>query len=1027
MVQMRCALLIGVPTYKSESIRDIPVIVNDLELIKNALESSRYEVKTVNPTDPIETTRSGIIRSIRTFCREVPPGSVAVVVLSGHGLHHEGCDYLLPSDAVLEDPEDIKEGLVALDFGRVVDNSPAEIVLFFIDACREGVDLTSKGLERVCWGQGPHNPGTRRYWAMIFGCEPGQLCHAAGEHSLFSQALAEAFLNTNPARTFQEINQSIQRRLQGLTTHHGIRTQAIRLKVESDVLPKLCDTEIADGTKPEVIPNLKLPPVLSRLRQLTPDDTERRYIEMNHDGHFRIQGAPGCGKTVVLIHRALRLAAEQPALTGRIFTITRSLADLIESGVRLLNGSLPANLQVSSLYEFLVDCLDLFGEADRFRLWDDLSGERSATTWNQFFNHPGKKARVNVFAASDIQEFMLRLGGRTLHGVPLDVSRYIRDEVRLIQSACLKNERAFYLEDRSVRKGRGVPLNSDERAICLRVTEAWEEWLRVGHLCDTHGLSLEAAQYIFDERKFPLIQHKMKTDFVLIDEFQDFSTLELRIVNRLLSTSEGTNNLFFAGDCKQAGLIKHHSTVRANLSFQGRSEFIRKNYRNTREIFDAAYSLVVAYPPVWDELSEYLSPVLSDRLGPKPMALKTSVENHVKDVIQIVSGSARPQLAILSENEQFLESVQRELSALGHAVVRVYENDDLDKRDQMNTQPLLDGIVISSLACVKGWEFETVVCCDFSEGSFPDGRAIPESETWRAAATAYTAFTRARSLLFVTYCQKPSLFLEIIRDKLTWFDSVDTMLFHLDASNSSTESVLSSDVMPVIRVDELHSDNDSLPLIQESCEHNADHKMKAGVTVHKCKVLFLAADPCGSSKLALDEEVRKIEQRIRESEHRDQILFKSWWAIRPDDIELALLQEKPHVVHFSGHGSSNNELILKGEDGLPRPVSKEAIVGLFRILRDNIKLVVLNACFSRSQAEGIIETIPCAIGMNRAIGDSAAICFSASLYRGVGYGRSIYDAFELGKNALIRESIPEETTPELLCNQGVDPREIILL
>jgi hypothetical protein len=132
-------------------------------------------------------------------------------------------------------------------------------------------------------------------------------------------------------------------------------------------------------------------------------------------------------------------------------------------------------------------------------------------------------------------------------------------------------------------------------------------------------------------------------------------------------------------------------------------------------------------------------------------------------------------------------------------------------------------------------------------------------------------------------------------------------------------------------------------------------------------------------------------------------------------------------VHFSGHGSSTEEIILLDKQGNPKPVSKEALVSLFRTLKDNIRVVILNACFSRPQAEAITGEIDCAIGMSRAIGDEAAITFAASFYRAIGFGRSVKEAFEQGRTSLLMEGISEEQTPDLLTGQGVKAASIVLV
>jgi hypothetical protein len=193
------------------------------------------------------------------------------------------------------------------------------------------------------------------------------------------------------------------------------------------------------------------------------------------------------------------------------------------------------------------------------------------------------------------------------------------------------------------------------------------------------------------------------------------------------------------------------------------------------------------------------------------------------------------------------------------------------------------------------------------------------------------------------------------------------------------------------------------------------------------KVLFLAANPRATTALSLDEESREIGSKIRAADHRDAVEFLTKWAVRPDDLLQYLNQHKPHIVHFSGHGSPSEQIILAGADGQPRAVSKEALVSLFTTLKDNIRVVLFNACYSRSQAEAIREFIDCSIGMNQAIGDRAAITFAASFYRAVGFGRSVQEAFDQGKTALLLEGIPEEHTPELLARTGVDPSRIVLL
>jgi len=196
--------------------------------------------------------------------------------------------------------------------------------------------------------------------------------------------------------------------------------------------------------------------------------------------------------------------------------------------------------------------------------------------------------------------------------------------------------------------------------------------------------------------------------------------------------------------------------------------------------------------------------------------------------------------------------------------------------------------------------------------------------------------------------------------------------------------------------------------------------------MEKIRVLFLAASP-SVSPLSLDQEIRSITAKIRAAAHRESLEVISKWAVRPDDLQQALLEHRPHVLHFSGHGTESEELVLLDSQGNPKPVSKAALANLLSVLKDNLRLVVLNACFSRPQAEAITQVIDCAVGMNRAVGDEAAIKFAAAFYGAIGFGRSIQTAFDLGRNELMLNGIPEESTPELVAHVGVDPGRIVLV
>lgn len=187
------------------------------------------------------------------------------------------------------------------------------------------------------------------------------------------------------------------------------------------------------------------------------------------------------------------------------------------------------------------------------------------------------------------------------------------------------------------------------------------------------------------------------------------------------------------------------------------------------------------------------------------------------------------------------------------------------------------------------------------------------------------------------------------------------------------------------------------------------------------KILFLAANPVDEvMRLRNDAELREISQKILMGTHRDQLELVSEWAVRVGDLQAALLRHKPDIVHFSGHCSSSSGIILEDEDGNRKVVNRKALSDLFRILKDNVRVVVLNACYAKEQAQALIGTIDFTIGMNDAIEDKAAIVFAAHFYQSLAFGRSVEEAFHLAVNQLDLEGIDVAHVPELLVRDGAN-------
>lgn len=179
-------------------------------------------------------------------------------------------------------------------------------------------------------------------------------------------------------------------------------------------------------------------------------------------------------------------------------------------------------------------------------------------------------------------------------------------------------------------------------------------------------------------------------------------------------------------------------------------------------------------------------------------------------------------------------------------------------------------------------------------------------------------------------------------------------------------------------------------------------------------ILFLAANPTNMDRLQLGTEVRDIEEGLRRSQHRDAFNFEQRWAVRPRDVQRAMLDVNPQIVHFSGNGQADTGLVFEDAVGKAQPVDGAALASLFALFARQVRCVVLNGCYSEGQAAAIAQHIPFVIGMNGSVEDKAKTTFSVGFYDGLGAGRDIDFAYQLGCSAIQMEGLTGHLTPTLL-------------
>jgi hypothetical protein len=183
--------------------------------------------------------------------------------------------------------------------------------------------------------------------------------------------------------------------------------------------------------------------------------------------------------------------------------------------------------------------------------------------------------------------------------------------------------------------------------------------------------------------------------------------------------------------------------------------------------------------------------------------------------------------------------------------------------------------------------------------------------------------------------------------------------------------------------------------------------------IENIKILFLSASPIDEVRLRIDEELRDIETGLKLATLRDQFELKSKWAVTTKSLQQSLLDETPLIVHFSGHGDING-IAVEDSLGNSKLIENDAIGSLFELFSESTKCVVLNSCYSESQANEIAKHIPYVIGMKSSVNDKAAIAFSVGFYTALGAGKDIEFAYRMGTVAIKLEGISGSELPILL-------------
>ncbi|MFE5793720.1 caspase family protein [Streptomyces sp. NPDC056503] len=245
------ALLIGASEYDDEGIPSLPFVRDDLQRLSQALSARDFQpVKIVE--SPRGITPNVVNGNVRRFLQEAKRGDSLFVLISGHGLHFEGRDYLIPEDASHE-IEPFADACVEIGWQKDLENCAAEHVVFLVDACREGVERDIKAPPRkIGWEPRKIEAALRRKVAYVYACSTGQYARFVREKdevapgsdvdtqpgdsfSLFSRAVSDVVAETAHRLDIAGFADAVQERVSALHAAYGKKGRVQQVRVDTDV------------------------------------------------------------------------------------------------------------------------------------------------------------------------------------------------------------------------------------------------------------------------------------------------------------------------------------------------------------------------------------------------------------------------------------------------------------------------------------------------------------------------------------------------------------------------------------------------------------------------------------------------------------------------------------------------------------------------------------------------------------------------------------------------------------------------
>ena len=303
--------------------------------------------------------------------------------------------------------------------------------------------------------------------------------------------------------------------------------------------------------------------------------------------------------------------------------------------------------------------------------------------------------------------------------------------------------------------------------IYCKCYEKYKQWLSVRGFYDDNDLALNAIAKLHEDFTGSQNEPVEKMfDFVVVDEIQDYTELQIYLISRLVDS----RRLILAGDSKQIvnpTVFNERKLCRLfhdeNQRIELKTEFLTQNFRCQKEVVAVANRVVAERRA---KIGAQKHDVNEDgrRDGEKPLCLMWN-ENNLKMMLGELL--KYPSVALLVPNDN-----------VRNQIINLYGEEKY--RNAQNS-------LIYTIAEIKGMEYRYVVCCNVLSAYDSMWKEIMGERTAKKTRYRYyfnlfyVSITRAQEFLCVMeQNEKNPLYSELAKDLLCREPSFDVQKLFLD-------------------------------------------------------------------------------------------------------------------------------------------------------------------------------------------------------------------------------------------------------